>query len=134
MKKINVRIYKEDSGYSLCAEKELPLPFGLIGEGATPQDAINEWLNIYNQYKAEYESNGEILPDLQFVFLFDVPSMLSYYAGVITCRSLAKRTGIAAATLSHYASGFRHPSPKTTAKIQSALNELGHELSTLQLV
>lgn len=134
MKKVNVRIYKEADGYSLCAEKELPLPFGLIGEGPTPQDAIKEWKSIYNEYKREYELKGESLPDLEFVFSFDVPSMLSYYAGVITCRSLAKRTGIAAATLSHYASGFRHPSPKTTAKIQTALNELGQELSKLQLI
>lgn len=30
--------------------------------------------------------------------------------------------------------GYRHPSPKTTAKIQSALHAFGNELASLRLV
>lgn len=115
-------------------EGKSPLPFGLIGEGDTAQEAIDEWMRIYSAYKEKFASKGIAVEDVKFDFAFDVPSLLSYYAGVLTNKSIAKRTGIASATLSHYASGYRHPSPKTTAKIQEALHAFGRELQEVQLV
>jgi transcriptional regulator with XRE-family HTH domain len=57
-----------------------------------------------------------------------------YYADLISYKGLSRLTGISSAQLSQYISGYRRPSPKTTAKIQSALNAFGNELSNLQLV
>lgn len=113
--------------------EDSPLPFGLIGEGETVQDAIDEWMRLYSAYKEKFAKKGIAVEEVEFDFAFDVPSLLSYYSGILTNKAIAKRTGIAAATLSHYASGFRHPSPKTTAKIQDALHSFGRELQAVQL-
>ena len=81
-----------------------------------------------------FVSQGETFTEAQFSFAYDVPSFLLYYAGKLTYAGLSKLTGISAAQLSQYANGYRNPSPKTTAKIQSALHDFGNELSQLQLV
>jgi transcriptional regulator with XRE-family HTH domain len=72
--------------------------------------------------------------EASFTFVYDVPSFLSYYGGLISFKGLAKLTGISAAQLSQYATGYRYPSQKTTAKIQEGLHTIAHELSQVVLV
>lgn len=135
MKTVKVFIVKEDDGsYSSYVDERADLPFGLIGEGTTVGEAIEEWQKSYVDAKKILERRGVEVPDIEFEFVFDVPSFLIYYSGKLTYSGLSRLTGISAAQLSHYAHGVRNPSPKTTAKIQKALNEFGIELSNLKLV
>jgi transcriptional regulator with XRE-family HTH domain len=53
---------------------------------------------------------------------------------MISIKGLAKITGISASQLSQYATGYRYPSPKTTAKIQQGLHTIANELSRVALV
>jgi transcriptional regulator with XRE-family HTH domain len=53
---------------------------------------------------------------------------------MISLKGLAKITGISASQLSQYATGYRYPSPKTTAKIQQGLHTIANELSRVALV
>ncbi|MBO4943446.1 MAG: helix-turn-helix transcriptional regulator [Muribaculaceae bacterium] len=110
------------------------LPYGLVGEGATVAEAMAEWNQAYNDMRKLFEEEGKEFVEADFSFAYDVPSFLLYYAGKLTYAGLSKLTGISAAQLSQYANGYRNPSPKTTAKIQSALHAFGQELSQLQLV
>ncbi len=135
MKKVKVLIERaKDGSYSAFMNDVMQLPYGLIGVGATVQDAIDDWNNCYQEMKALHESKNEPFTEAEFTFAYDVPSFLLYYAGKITYAGLSKLTGVSAAQLSQYANGYRNPSPKTTAKIQAALNSFGAELSQLQLV
>lgn len=84
--------------------------------------------------KAFFKEEGKPFEEAEFVFSYDLPSFLVYYADLISYRGLAKLTGISAAQLSQYISGYRTPSAKTTQKIQAALHSFGQELSQLQLV
>ncbi|MCH5326569.1 MAG: helix-turn-helix transcriptional regulator [Duncaniella sp.] len=135
MQKVKAYICKEKDGtYSIFVDEKSPINYGLVGEGRTVQSAIDEWLAVYNEMKQSYTEKGIDFVEAEFDFVFDVPSFLEYYGGLITFKGLSKLTGVSAAQLSQYATGYRHPSPKTTAKIQSGLHSFATELSQVTLV
>ena len=135
MKKVKVYIVRESDGsYSSYMDDRANLPYGLIGEGSTVVEAMNEWNRAYDDMRKIFEEEGRNFPEVNFSFAYDVPSFLVYYAGKFSFAGLSKLTGVSAAQLSQYANGYRTPSPKTTAKIQAALHAFGQELNQLQLI
>jgi hypothetical protein len=135
MEQIKVYICREDDGtYSTYVDEKAPINYGLIGEGKTVQEAIDEWNNMYEAMKQSYAKDNIPFVEATFSFVYDVPSFLSYYSGLISLKGLSKITGISAAQLSQYATGYRYPSPKTTAKIQEGLRTIANELSQVALV
>jgi predicted RNase H-like HicB family nuclease len=132
MKKVRVFIERgKDGSYGAYMPDDNKLHFGAIGEGESAQEAHDDFLAVIDAYREDFP---EEIAKLQFVFSYDVASFVAYYAGKITLAGLSRITGVSAAQLSQYANGYRYPSPKTTAKIQAALNAFGTELSQLQLV
>lgn len=135
MDTIKVYIVRESDGsYSSYMDDKVNLPYGLVGEGSTVAEAVDEWTRAYNDMRTLFEDEGKEFVEAKFSFVYDVPSFLLYYAGKLTFAGLSRLTGISAAQLSQYANGYRNPSPKTTMKIQNALHTFGNELSQLQLV
>lgn len=135
MEQVKVFIVRESDGtYSSYMEEGANLPYGLVGEGATVAEALNEWNSAYADMRKLFEEEGREFVEAQFTFAYDLSSFLLYYAGKLTFAGLARLTGVSAAQLSQYANGYRNPSAKTTAKIQDALRAFGQELSQLQLV
>lgn len=133
---ITVKAYlnrEADGSYSIYTENDR-LNYGLIGEGATAQEAIDEWNETYLATKKSYAERGLPFVEAEFSFAYDVPSFLTYYAGILNYTGLSKLTGISSAQLSQYISGYRKPSKKTTEKIQTAINALGQEFSRAQFV
>lgn len=110
------------------------LSYGIIGDGETAAAAIADFKAEYEDMKAFFNEEGKPFEEVDFAFSYDLPSFLVYYADLISYKGLAKLTGVSAAQLSQYISGYRTPSPKTTEKIQTALHAFGKELSQLQLV
>lgn len=134
MTKVKVYIVREDDGTYSSYSEENDLPYGLIGEGDTVKEAIDEWYGMYDAMRQSFMERGKEFPEAEFSFSFDVPSFLLYYAGKITFSGLSKLTGISPAQLSQYAHGYRKPSPKTTRKIEKALHDFGKELSCINFV
>lgn len=135
MNTLKVYIERGDDGrYSAYLEDCMSLPFGLIGEGDTVQETIDDWNAVYDAMSADYVAQGNSFDGVDFSFAYDVPSFLRYYAGKLSFAGLSKLTGVSASQLSQYANGFRNPSPRTTQKIQTALHAFGQELSQVQLV
>lgn len=135
MIQVKVFICREpDGSYSCYVDDKAPINYGLVGEGRTVSEAIADWNGTYEAMKQGYAEDGRVFVEAEFAFTYDVPSFLSYYGGLITFKGLAKLTGISAAQLSQYATGYRNPSPKTIAKIQDGLHSLGNELSQVALV
>ena len=133
---ITVKAYltrETDGSYSIYTDDDR-INYGLIGEGKTAREAIDKWLNMYRSMKDFYAAQNTPFVEAEFTFAYDVPSLLSYYAGRLTYAGLARITGVSAAQLSQYAHGYRNPSKKTTEKIQTAINALGQELSRVQFV
>lgn len=132
-----VRVFIErgkDGTYGAYMPDENNLTYGIIGEGDTALAAIADFKAVYEAMKEAYKDEGRPFEEVEFDFSYDVPSFLVYYADLISYRGLAKLTGISAAQLSQYVSGYRKPSARTTQKIQTALHTFGNELSELQLV
>lgn len=132
-----VRVFIErgkDGTYGAYMPDDNNLSYGIIGEGDTAAAAIADFKTVYEAMKDSFQQRGEQFEEVSFEFSYDVPSFLVYYADLISYKGLARLTGISAAQLSQYISGYRTPSPKTTEKIQKALHAFGNELSHLQLV
>ena len=135
MKTVRVFIERgKDGSYGAYMPDDNKLSYGVIGDGDTAAAAIADFKAVYEDLKTSYQKEGRPFEEVDFAFSYDLPSFLVYYADLISYKGLSKLTGIAPAQLSQYISGYRNPSPKTTRKIQSALNSFGNELCQLQLV
>lgn len=134
MVEVKAYISREKNGtYSIFVDDNAPINYGLIGEGKTVSEAIAEWNSMYKAMKQSYEKDNIPFVEADFKFAYDVPSFLSYYSNFISLKGLSKLTGISAAQLSQYATGYRNPSPKTTEKIQNGLHSMAQELSQIAL-
>lgn len=132
-----VRVFIErgkDGTYGAYMPGDNNLSYGVIGDGATAAEAIADFKAGYEDMKSFFKEEGKPFEEVEFAFSYDLPSFLVYYADLISYKGLAKLTGVSAAQLSQYISGYCTPSQKTTEKIQSALHAFGKELSQLQLV
>ena len=135
MVKVKAFISRESDGsYSIFVDEKAPINYGLVGEGKTVQEAVDEWNRVYAAMKESYAKDNLPFVEAEFSFVYDVPSFLAYYGNLLSFKGLARLTGISAAQLSQYATGYRNPSPKTTAKIQEGLHSLAKDLSEVTLV
>lgn len=135
MEQIKAFIAREKDGtYSIFVDDKAPINYGLVGEGNTVEEAIAEWNKTYEAMKQSYAEDNMPFVEAQFSFVYDVASFLAYYGGLLSFKGLAKLTGVSAAQLSQYATGYRNPSPKTTARIQQGLHSLARDLSQIALV
>ena len=78
------------------------VPFGLLGQGNTASEAINDFYNSYGEIKAMYQAEGNECPMLEFEFKYDMPSFLQHYAYAFTLAGLERITGVNQRQLSHY--------------------------------
>ena len=69
MKTIKVYIVRESDGsYSSYMDEKADLPYGLIGEGSTVAEAINEWRRAYNDMRSLFEEEGREFEEVEFIF------------------------------------------------------------------
>jgi predicted RNase H-like HicB family nuclease len=116
-------------------EQTKGLTFGLLGQGDSVQEAMDDFHNSRDEIKTYYEEIGKTFPnDLEFEFKYDTASFLAYYSNVLSLAGLGRLTGIAQGQLSHYVTGRRKPSPKTVQKIEKSLHKFADEMSHVQLV
>ena len=81
--------------------------------------------------KAYYAEKGKVFEEVEFDFVIDVVSFLSYYATVFTLSGLSKITGIAKGQLSHYVTGQNKPNAKNEEKILNGLRTFGKDIAQL---
>jgi predicted RNase H-like HicB family nuclease len=110
------------------------LNYGIIGDGKTVTEAIEDFKASYLEMKEFHLSENKPFVEAEFEFVYDVASFLSYYSNILTLAGLEKITGINQRQLSHYVTGHRHPGHKTVEKIESALHRFGHEISNVEFV
>ncbi len=111
------------------------LTFGLLGQGNTVQEAINDFYNSRDEMKELYLETGKSFPDnLEFNFKYDTASFLAYYSKILSLAGLQRITGVNQGQLSHYVTGHRKPSPKTVQKIEKSLHAFAEEISQVHFV
>lgn len=93
-------------------------------------EAIKLIKQEYNPKDIPKILNGEY----EIIYKYDVPSFLKYYSKVLSLAGLERLTGVNQGQLSHYITGHRKPSKKTTDKIEKALHDFAKELSQVEFV
>jgi hypothetical protein len=110
------------------------LNYGIIGEGKTIKEAIDDFHNSYKEMKELYHSESKHFQEAEFEFKYDTASFLAYYSNVLSLAGLGRLTGINQGQLSHYVTGRRKPSQKTVQKIEKSLHDFAAEISQVQLI
>lgn len=123
-----------DGSYGVYIDLEdCTLNYGIIGEGKTSKEAVDDFYNSYKEMKELYASENKHFEEAEFEFKYDTASFLAYYSNVLSLAGLGRLTGIAQGQLSHYVTGKRKPSPKTVRKIEKSLHEFAAEIAKVQL-
>lgn len=110
------------------------IPFGVLGDGATPQEAIEDFKASLEDMRQSYKEDGEVFPKIDFEFKYDVPSFLQLYAFAFSLAGLERITGINQKQLGHYISGFRVPSDRTIRKMEQKIQSFAKELEAVRFV
>jgi predicted RNase H-like HicB family nuclease len=133
--KVTVIIERGENGrFSAYVDEWEKVSFGLLGEGDSVQETMEDFSCGRDEMREVYEEEGRVFPDMEFVFKYDVASFLNYYSKRLSLAGLERLTGIRQGQLSHYASGRRRPSTRTAKKIEDALHAFAEEIRQVEFV
>jgi hypothetical protein len=114
--------------------KENRLTYGILGDGNTVKEAIEDFYNSYNEMKEYYKEINKAFQEVEFEFKYDIASFLEHYSKVLSPAGLQRITGINQGQLSHYVTGKRKPRQPTVEKMQKALHSFASEIGQIQFV
>lgn len=127
-------IEKGDMGYDITLKSQEGIPFGLLGQGRTVEEAKEDFINSYKEMKELMNDEGIECPELEFEFLFDTASFLTSVSSTFTMAGLSKITGINRKQLGHYVQGTSKPSAKTATRIQESIISYVNEIAAVRFV
>ena len=110
------------------------LTYGIIGDGNTVREAIDDFRNSYNEMREYYEEINKPFTEAEFEFHYDTASFLRYYTEYFSIAGLSRLTGIHQGQLSHYLTGHRKPRPKTVVKIEQSIHRFAKEISQVEFI
>lgn len=125
---IQVEKGKQEKNFSCFMVEKLP-NFGLTGYGNTAKQAIEDMYVAQKEIKELLEQEGKQMPELEFVFRFDIGSFFDYYS-YLNMSGVAKKAGINASLMRQYAMGKHEPSKKRKQQILECLHQIAKELQT----
>ena len=124
-----------DGTYGIYIDlEETRLSYGVIGDGKTVKEAIDDFRNSYDEMKKYYKETNKSFQEADFLFVYDTESFLKYFTTYFSLAGLSRLTGIHQGQLSHYLTGHRTPSKKTVEKIETSLHKFGKEISQVAFV
>jgi len=122
----------EKLDYDIWIDPEANLPFGLLGQGKTISEAKQDFWDCLEDMKNCYKKLGEEFPNVEFEFVYDIPSFLKY--SPFPLKWIEHNTGINRKQLSMYITRRRNPSENTLHKIQNAVNLFLKDYSQVRFV
>ncbi len=131
MKTIVVKVERNKDGFGVYAENEI-----FSGMGDTLTEAIDNMVEGINLYVEVMKEDNRPYPayldgEYEFKLEYDMPSMVSYYAGIVGFSGLEKITGIHQKQLGAYAKGESNPRKEQTARFIAGLHMFGTELHAI---
>jgi hypothetical protein len=125
MEKLKFIVEKNKDGYWASREEA----DGIIGAyGETLLDLKTDIVTAYNLYQDKIK----ITPD-NVQLQFDITSFFELYSGVIAAAGIGKRAGMQKSLISEYVNGKRKPSKKQIDRLLTTINDLGRELSEVEI-
>ena len=126
--KVTAIMEKAKDGYYSCyVEDELP-GFGLSGFGDTAEAAKKDMMNAYQEIKEIQEEEGKKVPELEFVYKYDMQSFFDYFS-FLNVTKVAEMAGINPSLMRQYTSGVANAGQKQYDKIRAAIGKISKELS-----
>ena len=125
--KIKTTITKEDTGYSANA---------LVKENfiATEAETFEELkANVLEAVNLTFEDKGLVYTIDEIKFVYDLESFFDFYK-VINAKALSERIGMNQSLLAQYIKGIKKPSIAQTKRILQGVQQIGRELSEVQLL
>ena len=113
---------------------EKRLNYGVIGDGNTVKEAIEDFYGCYEDMKKSFEKDNQFFQEASFEFVYDTASFLGYYTNYFSLAGISRLTGIHQAQLSHYVNGTRNPSKRTIQRIDNRVRDFANNLSQVQFV
>jgi hypothetical protein len=93
--KVKIIIERALSGrYSAYMAESNKIPFGLLGEGNTISDTIEDFRIGYEEMREVYREQRRDFPELEFYFRYNFASFLEYYAKTFSASALKSIAGI----------------------------------------
>ncbi|WPR77394.1 helix-turn-helix transcriptional regulator [Algoriphagus sp. NG3] len=129
-----VKIERGDDGTYGAYIENNTLPYGIIGEGNTSNEAIEDFKNSYKEMKEYYNTINKKFTESEFDFVYDLASFLSYYSKILSLSGLERITGVNQGQLSHYVTGHRKPGKKTVEKIEKNIKGFAEELKQVEFI
>ena len=126
MTKVKVIIEKTSTGYSAYADK-----FPVYTTGKSVKELLTHFLDAANFYFIETKVRTRVTRrglDVNF----SIPSLFELYP--INVKHFANRIGMNYTLLSQYVQGRKKPSEKQAGRIVEGLQEVGKELSIVNLI
>ena len=127
-------IEKGEMGYDITLKSKEGIPFGLLGQGRTVEEAKEDFINSYEEMMELMNDEGIECSELEFEFLFDTASFLTSVSSTFTMAGLSKITGINRKQLGHYVQGTSKPSAKTATRIQESIIYFVNEIAAVRFV
>ena len=131
MNKVKVFIERSEYGFSAYME-EAGLDYGLIGEGKSVAETIDDFKKSYGGMHDYYARHGKTFEEIEFEFFYDVASFLDDYCRAFSLAGLERITGVSQTQLGHYLHGRRKPSRKTIDRIQRGVETFAHNLTAVR--
>jgi len=123
-KKIRLTVEKTDTGFSAYSSE-----YPVFTTGKTFTELLDNSVEAMNLYFEEKDC--QIIKN-NIEFEIDLQQFFQYYR-VINSKFLAQRIGMNETLLSQYVQGRKKPSIKQTNKILQGIQEVGRELSHINL-
>jgi len=124
-KKIKMIVEKTDTGFSAFSE-DTPI----YTTGKTVAELIN---NAYEASQLYFEVENIKVSSQNISFEVDFQQFFQYYK-VLNAKFLAEKIGMNPTLLSQYIQGRKKPSENQTEKILAGIQQIGKELSELNLI
>ena len=119
-----------DGSYSVYMDADLD--YLITGTGSTAEEAIECFKGGYEDMKKFYAEEGKAFEEVEFDYVYDVASFLSYFSKAFSLAGLSRITGINQGQLSHYMTGHRTPSRTTIDKMQRSITAFANDLSNVR--
>ncbi|WP_234998041.1 type II toxin-antitoxin system HicB family antitoxin [Parabacteroides sp. Marseille-P3160] len=85
----------DDGTYGVYIDlDENRLGYGIIGDGKTVNEAIEDFYNSYREMEALYKDENKPFQEMTFEFKYDVASFLAFYSKKFTLAGLETITGV----------------------------------------
>lgn len=123
----NIIVEQTSDGYFSCFVKEKIPYVGLFGYGYSSESAIASLLEFYEQSKVELAAEGKILPELDFVIHYDMPSFFNRFH-FLNQSKIAERAGINPSLMRKYTSGVANAGKKQYEKLHEAVQSIAKEM------